>query len=291
MKALVIGAAGQVGSLLSAACAARGMEVTGAGIGGEALRLDLSDYEQSRDTVAKLRPDLVFLCSAMTYVDGCEKDPMLARRINAMGPSAVAEGCRGTGAKLVYLSTEYVFDGIAGPYGEEDPVNPLSVYGRTKLEGETACLALPGALSARTTVVYSYNPATKNFIMQLIENCRAGRKMIVPRDQVSNPTYGPDLAAALLDLAAQGASGVYNVTGPDRVDRYAFALRACELLGFDRSLMDPRLTSELNQPAPRPLQAGMKIGKVVKALGRNMMSVDEGLRAVAALMKNDQRPA
>ena len=233
----------------------------------------------------------MFLCSAVTWVDGCEKDPERARLVNAAGPAAVAEGCRSAGSKLVYLSTEYVFDGVAGPYSEEDPVSPLSVYGRTKLDGERACLAVPGALSARTTVVYSYRRGGNNFIMQLIANCRAGRRMVVPRDQVSNPTYGPDLAAALLDLAAKGASGVFNVTGPDRLDRYEFALRACDKFGFDRALLEPKLTAELGQPAPRPLNAGMKTDKVVKFLGRNLAGVDEGLAAVAALMAHDERPA
>ncbi len=286
MKALIIGSSGQIGGVLTGQCASRNIAVSGAGVGGEELRLDLAQPAAVKEVFAQARPDIVFLCSAMTYVDGCERDPELARRVNALGPAAVAAHCRARGARLVYLSTEYVFDGQAGPYGEDDPVNPVSVYGRTKLEGERAALSLAAALVIRTTVVYSYAPAAKNFIMQLIANHRSGTAMRVPKDQLSNPTYAPALAAAMLDLALKGAGGVYNVVGPEVMDRYAFALKACSVFGFDPSFLEPRLTAELGQPAARPLRAGLKTEKLVRELGRGLPPVEESLAEIAALMKD-----
>ena len=285
MKALVIGSSGQIGGVLAAHCASEGIEPCGAGIGTEALRLDLAAPASVKEIFAQVRPGLVFLCSAMTHVDGCESDPGKASRVNALGPALVAEHCRAAGARLVYLSTEYVFDGKAGPYGEDDPVNPVSVYGRTKLEGERAVLSIAGALVIRTTVVYSYSLTSVNFIMQLIANARAGKAMPVPKDQISNPTYAPALAAAVLDLALKGESGVYNVVGPELMDRYAFALKACAAFGFDPSFLVPRLTSELGQAAPRPLSAGLKTDKLVKTLGRALPPVAESLAEIAALIK------
>lgn len=286
MKALIIGASGQVGGTLASLCVRRKIEVYGTSrVGQGFLYLDLADPASITAAFEKSRPGLVLLCSAMTHVDGCERDPGLARKVNAAGPALVAEECRRAGARLVYFSTEYVFDGKGGPYGEEDPANPVSVYGLTKLEGERAALALEGALAVRTTVVYSHNPASKNFIMQLINNHRSGVKMRLPLDQVSNPTYAPDLAAAVLDLAGKGASGVYNVVGPDWLNRYDFALKACAAFGFDPAFLEPRLTSELGQAAARPLVAGLKTEKLVRELGRALPPAEESLRKIAGILK------
>ncbi len=286
MKALIIGASGQVGGALSALCVRRRIEVYGTSRKGQGfLYLDLSDETSVRDAFVKARPDVVFLCSAMTHVDSCERDPELARLVNAEGPALVAGECRKVGAKLVYFSTEYVFDGSAGPYGEGDPVCPVSAYGRTKLEGERAVLDVEGALSVRTTVVYSHNPASKNFVMQLISSQRSGARMRVPSDQFSTPTYAPELASAVLDLAGKGASGIYNVAGPDCMSRYEFALRACAAFGFNPAFLEPKLTAELGQAAARPLKAGLRTGKLAAELGRSLPPSEESLRKIAAIMK------
>ncbi|OGR62153.1 MAG: hypothetical protein A2X31_03205 [Elusimicrobia bacterium GWB2_63_22] len=285
MKALIIGAAGQVGGTLAAQCVRRRIEVYGTSRKGQGfLYLDLADAASIKDSFEKAKPDTVFLCSAMTHVDNCERDPELARRVNTVGTGLVAEECSRAGARLVYFSTEYVFDGAAGPYDEEAPVNPVSVYGRTKLEGEQAALAA-GGLSVRTTVVYSHNPASKNFIMQLISNHRSGARMRVPSDQFSNPTYAPELASAVLDLVEKNASGVYNVVGPDWLNRYDFAVKACAALGFSPDFLEPRLTAELGQAALRPLKAGLRTEKLAAKLGRRLPPVEDSLRKIAAIMK------
>ncbi|MHB0994999.1 MAG: SDR family oxidoreductase [Elusimicrobiales bacterium] len=286
MRALIIGAGGQVGGVLASLCVRRRVEVYKADLAGQGnLLLDLAVPSTIAPVFEKARPDLVLLCSAMTNVDGCEKDPARAARVNAEGPALVAEECRKAGAKLVYFSTEYVFDGKDGPYSEEAATNPLSVYGRTKLEGEKAALSAPGALSVRTTVVYGYDAASKNFIMQLIASHKAGARMRVPADQYSNPTYAPELAAAVLDLAEKGASGVYNVVGPDWLNRHEFALKACEAFGFKPDFVEPKLTAELGQAAARPLKAGLLTDKLAAALGRRLPGVDESLKKIAAIMK------
>lgn len=286
MKALIIGAAGQVGGTLAAQCVRRRIEVYGTSRKGQGfLYLDLADADSIKDSFEKARPDTVLLCSAMTHVDNCERDPELARRVNVAGTELVAAECRRAGARLVYFSTEYVFDGSAGPYDEAAPANPVSVYGRTKLEGELAALAVKDALSVRTTVVYSHNPASKNFIMQLISNHRSGARMRVPSDQFSNPTYAPELASAVLDLVEKNASGIYNVVGPDWLNRYDFALKACAAFGFSPDFLEPRLSGELGQAARRPLKAGLRTEKLAARLGRRLPPVEESLKKIAVIMK------
>jgi dTDP-4-dehydrorhamnose reductase len=274
-----------VGGALFKACSQSGLDVRGTARKTPGLLpLDLADPATINAAFAQARPQLVFLCSAMTNVDACELDPGLARRVNGQGAAAAAAQCAALNAKLVYLSTEYVFDGKAGPYAEDAPVNPLSVYGRTKLEGERAALAA-GALVIRTTVVYSYSPGSKNFIMQLIANRKAGAKMRVPADQFSNPTHAPDLARAVLELAQKGASGVFNVVGPNWLNRYDFALKACAAFGFSADFVEPAATAALGQAAPRPLQAGLRTQKLQAFLGRALPQTEQSLGEIAAMLK------
>lgn len=289
-RTLIIGASGQVGETLSEACSKAGMQVHGVSLEGTGQQwVDLGKPDSVSAAFENSRPELVFLCSAMTNVDACERDPEKAKQVNQNGSASVARECRRYGSKLVYLSTEYVFDGKSGPYAEGDPVNPLSAYGRTKLGGELAALELDGALSIRTTVVYSYKPGTKNFLMQLVDNHAANRKMRVPKDQYSNPTYAPELASAILGLVGKNASGIYNVVGPDWLNRYEFALKICKAMNFDPAFLEPKTTAELGQTAPRPLKAGLKTEKVVSILGRGLPHVEDSLAEIRALINAGRR--
>lgn len=280
-RALVIGASGQVGRAAAQALAAAGHAVTGTSAsrpGPGLASLDLRDDGAVRALVRGLRPGVCVLSSALTHVDRCEDEAALAEALNARAPGVVAAVCREVGARLVLLSTEYVFDGAAGPYREEDPPAPLCVYGATKLEGERRVLAAcPDALVARTTVVFSHDPGGKNFVMQLRERLGAGERMRVPVDQVSSPTYAPDLGAALAALAPRReVAGVLNVVGPDVLDRLSFAVACARALGLDERLLDPVLTASLGQRARRPLRAGLRNDRL-RALGVVMRGVDGAL--------------
>lgn len=291
MKLLIIGASGQVGAALLDFCGGKpGLEAFGAArSAGDLIPLDLAVPSTVNSAFEAVRPDAAVLCSALTHVDKCEENPALAEKINAEGPRIAAECCRRFDSRLVYLSTEYVFDGVSGPYSEEDAPNPISVYGKTKLCGEKAVLGLgKAALVVRTTVVYSYNPASKNFIMQLISLLGKGEKMNVPYDQYSNPTYAPDLAGAITELLRLEKSGIYNVVGKDLLSRYDFAVRACGILGLDASLLVPRKTAELGQKAPRPLRAGLKTGKLLRETGKVPSGIDRGVERVRMLWKKEK---
>jgi dTDP-4-dehydrorhamnose reductase len=289
--ALVVGASGQVGRHVSAALAARGWRVTGTGntrSGAGHLPLDLRDEAAIRQVMGRVRPDLCVLAAALTNVERCEAEPELAETLNARAPAVVAEACRALGGRTVGLSTEYVFDGAAGPYGEEDPVCPVSVYGRTKLGGERAVLAAdPAALVVRTTVVFSYCPGDKNFIMQLIDRLGAGQPMRVPSDQVSSPTPAPFLGEAIAGLATT-ASGLLHVAGAEVMDRAAFAVRAARVLGLDPGLIVPVQTSQLGQRARRPLRAGLRVERL-RSLGLCPPTLDAALAEVAAQWSQARR--
>lgn len=284
MRALVIGASGQVGAALARRLRERGHSVVGthARVPHDGTRaLDVTDTTAVTRLVAEVAPDWIFCPAGLTHVDHCEDHPDEAFRVNRDAPASAAAAAGARGAGFVYYSSEYVFDGAAGPYAEDDPVRPISVYGASKLEGERAVRAANArAVVIRTTVVYGPEPQGKNFVYQLRRRLPGGERMRVPADQISSPTYNVDLAAASVELAERNLGGVWHVVGDAVLDRYAFARLACEVFGLDASLLDPVTTAELNQRARRPLRAGLRIDRAKAALSTPLRPPAAGLRAM-----------
>jgi len=213
------------------------------------------------------RVGVVFIAAGMSWVDGCEQQPERAHAVNRDGAATLARMARALGARTVYYSTEYVFDGRGGPYAEAAAPNPISIYGKSKLAGEAAVMAVdPDALVIRTTVVYGPEEQGKNFAYQLAGRLVAGEAMVVPEDQISSPTYNRDLAAISLALVEVGARGIYNVVGPETMDRVTFARRLAGAAGLDPGPIRPVATAALDQVAARPLTAGLTIDKMRDAL-------------------------
>lgn len=249
------------------------------------LAVDLTDAASLRAVFERTQPEIVLLCAALTNVDLCEQQPELAYAVNTAGPAEVARLCADK-AKLVFFSSDYVFDGQHGPYSEEDEPSPIDYYGRTKLEAEQAIRVLcPGHLIIRTTVVYGCEQAGKNFAMSLVKTLSQGQQRKVPADQVGTPTHALNLCRIVRELVSSGCQGVYNVVGPDLINRYDFALEICREFGLDKGLLVPVTTAELKQPAPRPLQAGLRIDKVCAQASTKPMGVREGL----GLLKEELR--
>jgi dTDP-4-dehydrorhamnose reductase len=215
--------------------------------------LDVCDAGAVR---AAVRPnDVVVHAAAMTDVDGCERDPAAAHAANAGGSANVAA----TGARVILLSTDYVFDGRGErPYREDDPTGPISAYGRSKLAAERAVLAQPGNLVVRTAWVYGEG---KNFIRSILAAERAGRPLRVVADQRGRPTWAGDLAAALAHLVRAGTAGVVHVTGDGEPCTWA------DLAELVVGHPVERITSdELAAPAPRPRFSVLDLGRA-RALG------------------------
>ncbi len=266
-RSLLIGASGQLGAQIFHLLGPDRCIVTSrrADAPGE-LPLDLAALATVADAEAALGEqayDVIYCIAGMTAVDACEDAPELAHNTNCRGPLMLAHVAARRSIPFVYFSTEYVFDGTAGPYHEDDAANPLSVYGKSKWDGELAVkAACSHALILRTTVVYGQDFGQKNYVYSLMRLLAAGKTMRVPQDQVSTPTYNRDLAAATIALAQRGVSGTYHVCGPERMDRLQFARAVAQFLSLDASLLQGVPTSELGQKAPRPLDAGLAIDKL-----------------------------
>ena len=282
MNAVVIGGSGQIGGWLLRSLAKRGHEAVGTyctvaypGL----VHVDGADLEGSAAWLRARRPEVVFFPAGFTWVDGCERDPAKARGANLAQPLNLARVAAEVGSKFVYYSTDYVFDGMDGPYDETSPTNPLSVYGLAKLDAEIALADILGdsLLIARTSWVFGPERQGKNFAYQLVKTLRSGKRLTVPSDQISSPSYGPDVAEASVRLIEAGRSGVYHVAGPEVLSRPAFARVIAEMFGLDPNPIKSRTTAELGQGAPRPLNGGLRAPRLAAELPGVMRTLRDAL--------------
>lgn len=278
---LVLGGSGLVGCNCLAVLKALGVDAVATSFrnaGSEFIPVDVSDGAALKDLVSRVAPTVVLYCAGATAVDRCEEQPAWAMRLNAEAVAEVAAALPGD-SLLVYVSSDYVFDGSSGPYSEEEPPRPINVYGQTKLAGEEAARSHPSHLVVRTTVVYGWELRTppKNSLGQLVSALEEGRPFRAPADEVGTPTYAPDLADALVRLALNGAVGLYHVAGPDWVSRYEYARRAAVTFGLDPGLVLPVRSDDLGRPARRPREHGLVSTRAEAALGRPTAGLRDGL--------------
>ena len=294
MRALVIGASGQVGASLLRILRARGHEATGTHgqVAAPGLTpLDLTDHAAVARAIDRARPDWVFCPAGLSFVDYCEDHVDDAMAVNRDGAAAAASAADRLGAGFIYYSTDYVFDGKGGPFDEDDLPRPLSVYGRSKHEGEQAVLAVcRRAVVVRTSVVYGPEQQQKNFVYQLRRAAKEGRGFRLAADQKASPSYNPDVAAASVELAEGNRLGVWHIAGSEVVDRYDFGLRISRAFGLDPSRLSSVTTASLNQKAARPLDGGLKVEKAQAALTTRLRGPDEGLRAMREAEEALTRP-
>jgi dTDP-4-dehydrorhamnose reductase len=204
------------------------------------------------------RPDLVINCAAATDVDRCEREPEWAFKSNEEGPLNLARACLKAGAALVHVSTDYVFDGEKdGLYTQDDRPNPQSVYARSKLAGELAVTAeLNRAYIVRSSWVFG--KGGKNFGSRVVELARSGARLKGVTDQISIPTYAPDLASRICEITRKGSYGLYHVTNTGPATWMQFARMALDLAGLDEIQIAQVTRAELGQPAARPRNSAMR---------------------------------
>jgi len=262
-KVLVTGCAGMLGTELVALLTTE-LEVVPADL----EQFDLTDARATEEFVTGVSPDVVVNCAAWTDVDGAEGDEAGARGVNAAGAGNVARAAGQLGARVVQVSTDYVFDGTGErPYTEDDEPNPLGVYGRTKLEGERLVVAAaPDHLIVRTAWLYGH--AGKNFVEKMIELAESGRPLSVVDDQLGAPTNARDLAGSIRDLIAVGAAGVVNATNTGSCSWFEFAREILDHSGHAGVSMEPVTSDRFPRPAPRPGYSVLSLDRLVSLTGR-----------------------
>jgi len=272
MRVLVTGAGGQVGSELLVAL--RDLDV----VGLTHAQLDVADREAVAEAVRAAAPDVVVHAAAWTAVDACEEYPARARRVNADGTAHVVAAARAVGARVCYVSTDYVFDGTkADPYVETDAPNPLSVYGRTKLAGERALD--PDDVVVRTSWVCGRHGA--NMVKTILRLAAEPGPLRFVEDQRGHPTFADDLAAGIARLLAADVPGTYHMTNQGAVSWYEFAREVLEAAGHDPERVEPVPTSAMPRPAPRPANSVLE-NAALRAAGLPLL--DDHRRPLARLV-------
>lgn len=227
--------------------------------------LDLSSGSSTRDFVNIARPACVIHAAAMTDVDRCELRPLDAEEANVEAVGHLMRALEvDDDVHVIYISTDYVFDGVNGPYSEEDTPNPVNVYGRTKLAGEDLTRRRASSYTIiRTASLLGHGTETRpSFADKLLEVLRRGEKLRVPHDQVSNITPVEDLAAAVIEAAERKLEGTWHVSGPGIISRYDFALLLAKAEGTATYSIEAVQYASLDRPARRPLHGGLTTDKM-----------------------------
>lgn len=257
MRILLTGGSGQFGKAFLRLAAHAGHMVSAPGH----AELPIESEAAAHQVVGRERPDWVVHAGAMTDVDGCERDPQRAHAVNALGSENMAKAAARHGARMVLVSTDYVFDGEKGHYAEDDLTNPVSEYGRSKREGEMRAEAvLPTLCIARTSVVFG--PDRNNFVLWVRRSLRDGKPVRVARDQWVSPTCTDDLARQVLALVDARAEGVYHTAGAERLSRLEMAHRIAAHDRVDPAPIQPVAMSDLTWVAKRPRDSSLDVSKV-----------------------------
>ncbi|HEX8185962.1 MAG TPA: dTDP-4-dehydrorhamnose reductase, partial [Blastocatellia bacterium] len=253
-SAMITGAAGLLGRNMTGRLSRSGWRVAAL----THSELDITREDDVLRSVERLRPDFVINCVATADVDRCEREPDWAFAVNENGPRLLARACRESGAEIIHVSTDYVFDGSKpGFYTQEDEPRPVSVYGKSKLAGEFAVRETAEKFYIIRTS-WLFGAGGKNFGSRVIEYARNGLPLKGVMDQTSIPTYAPDAAARIEEIMARGAHGLYHVTSTGAATWHEFAQVALEIAGLGDVEIIPVKRAELNQLAPRPRNTAMR---------------------------------
>jgi dTDP-4-dehydrorhamnose reductase len=284
---LLTGATGFLGRRLASGLAGPwrvvGASRTASGLGSVALDLaDPASIERAFDAVG---PAAVVHSGAIASPDECERDPALARRVNAEGTKTLAGLCGRAGARLIVISTDLVFDGEKGRYGEDEAPNPLSTYGRVKLEAEEAALArAPGAVVVRICAAYGRLLGGRPcFTDEILAALGRGEPVAAFTDQWRSPTAADLLPEVLLRLLnTPDLSGVFHWGGADRATRFESALALCRTFGYDETLVRPSRMNDRRTLARRPRDSSLDSSRLSVALGLAPVTTADGFAALKA---------
>jgi dTDP-4-dehydrorhamnose reductase len=301
MRLLVVGAGGQLGSAVARLAADQGHEVWGGYLSRpprpgpvRPVVLDKSSPPSIAEALRTSAAEAVIDTGAFHNVDACERQPAQANAVNRDGTRALARAAREQGAGYLFVSTDFVFGGAGqGPFSEEDPPAPVSVYGASKLEGELAARQEhPDAVIARTSVIFSWIPAAErrdsvsgkglNFASWAIDELVRGRPVSIVTDQLASPTHVDDLSQAVLALSLRAPGGIYHAAGATGISRFDFTRALAQRLGWDPELVRPTTTEALHQLARRPKDSRLRSIRLVPTTGYRTWELPQALDRLAA---------
>jgi len=286
LRLLVTGASGLYGSKLANLAERKGHQVYSAynqhqAAYGKPVRLDISDKEQVEKTVRRVSPEVVVHAASLTDVDKCELNRELAWKINVEATRNIAKETSAARAFLLYISTDYVFDGKKGQYEETDPADPVNYYGLTKLRAEQEVKSIASEYCiARPSVIYGAVPAAGkiNFALWLLNALENGEKVKALIDQWNSPTLNTNLAKMSLEIIERRLTETFHLSGATRISRYDFAKTLAQIFNADASLIVPTLAKDLSWLAPRPRDSSLKTERAQRLLKNKPLAIEQALQ-------------
>jgi dTDP-4-dehydrorhamnose reductase len=237
--------------------------------------MDLKNHEMISSVLTEKKPEIVIHLGAMTGVDLCEKERTSASEINTKATEIIAKECSKLNSFLVYVSTDYVFDGNLGMYKEDNVTNPLGFYGESKLEGEKVVQNFStNWCIARTSTPFGLHPTKKSFPMWVIENLQKQKQIDVLTDQFTSPTYVPSLSRMLIEISERHLTGIIHVAGASKISRYEMASLVSDKLGLDGKLLREISINDIKWEAQRPKDSSLNVSKAISTLNQKPQKID-----------------
>jgi dTDP-4-dehydrorhamnose reductase len=284
VKLLITGASGLLGTKLCEIALRRNHEVYSAysqhrPLHGTPVKLNILDLKAEQQILDKIKPQGVVHAAALTDVDKCEMEKELAWKINVEATTNLAQLCKEHGAFLVYVSTDYVFDGEKGMYKEMDGPAPINHYGLTKLKGEEAVQGLDKYCIARGSVIYGSTPATgkTNFALWLLDKLRKKEEVKIITDQWNSPTLNVSMAEMILQILEKRVNGIFHLAGATRLSRYEFAEHLAETFNLDPKYIKPVQSEHVKWIAQRPKDSSLDVNKAKRTLAIKPLEIGEAL--------------
>jgi dTDP-4-dehydrorhamnose reductase len=284
VKLLITGASGLLGTKLCEIALRKNHEVYSAysqhrPLYGTPVKLDILDLKAEQQILDKIKPQGVVHAAALTDVDKCEMEKELAWKTNVEATTNLVRLCKEHDAYLVYVSTDYVFDGEKGRYKEMDDPAPINHYGLTKLKGEEAVQALNKYCIARGSVIYGSTPATgkTNFALWLLDKLRKKEEVKIITDQWNSPTLNVSMAEMILQILEKRVNGIFHLAGATRLSRYEFAEHLAETFNLDPKYIKPVQSEHIKWIAKRPKDSSLDVSKAKRTLAIKPLEIREAL--------------
>ncbi len=245
------------------------------------IKCDITNEKEVKSAVEKENPDVIIHCAAMTNVDLCEDERKKAYSVNGDGTGFLAKAAHDINAKIIYVSTDFVFDGERGYYKEDEKVNPLGIYAKSKYDGEVQLAKYCDDWAiARVSVLYGWH-SRLNFTTWVIEQLRQKNEINIVTDQINSPTLADNAAEAIFKIAQKNKNGIFHTAGNDAINRFDFTRKIADAFDLDDSLINPTTSSQFIQKAPRPRDSSLNVNKVEKELNMKMETCSESLKRMA----------
>jgi dTDP-4-dehydrorhamnose reductase len=291
---VVTGASGLLGATLLRSAVALGWETVGLchehvirSPQIKTVSVDLTDEIPTRKLLSDLRPRFILHCAAATNVDWCEENPKQAEAINVRASASLAESAARLNSRFIYISTDAVFDGNKGDYIETDEPAPLNVYARSKLAGERQALKRNPSSTIVRVNIYGWNAQNKLSLAEwVLTSLEQGKRISGFTDVLFTPILVNHLVAVLLEMLERDLSGIYHVSGSEKISKFEFARRVATTFELDPGLISPCLVKDLSLKAIRPLDISLDTGRIAAEVKHAMPNIEEGLREFRELRES-----